>query len=170
MVRAAFLIAMVVVLGCSRATATPTPTPLPTPTPVGGPIPAAVDDAFCELARELEPLSASLAAFGEAVSEEGFSGALVQREAPVLRRAIATVSPYLPTIARWEPTAPFANALISGLGRVDEGVAALERDPNDLVVLALLGIALREVEAIFRDDLPALRIEHPEIACPGATT
>ena len=166
--RAAVAVALVIALGCSRATATPTPTPVPTPPPTTGPIPAEVDDAFCDLARELEPLSDSLAAFGRAVSDEGFSGALIQREAPVLRRAIATVSPYLPTIARWLPTAPFANSLADDLRSLDTGVAALERNPNDLFALAGVGLALRDVEAAFRDDLPALRIEHPEIACPGS--
>jgi hypothetical protein len=159
------LLLVLLLAACSRAAATPTPSP--TPQPVEGPIPAAVDDAFCDLALQLEPLSESLAAFGRVVSDEGFSGALIQREAPVLRRAMATVSPHLPAIARWAPTAGFAGALLADLQSLDEGVAALERDPKDLFALAAVGLALRDVEAAFRAELPALYREHPEVACPG---
>ncbi len=160
------LLLVLLLAGCSRAT--PTPTPTPSPSPIDGPIPAAVDDAFCNLAHELEPLTESLTAFGQAVSDEGFSGALIQREAPVLRRAIATVSPHLPAIARWAPTSAFAGALLADLENLDEGVAALEDDPNDLFALAAVGLALRDVEAAFRDQLPAVYREQPEVACPGS--
>jgi hypothetical protein len=165
-VRVLAVLVLVLLAACSRAAATPTPSP--SPPPIEGPIPAVVDDAFCDLARELEPLSESLAGFGQAVSDEGFSGALVQREAPVLRRAIAAVSPHLPTIARWAPTAAFASALLADLQSLDEGVAVLEDDPNDLFALAAAGLALRDVEVAFRDALPAVYREHPEVACPGS--